>query len=98
METFEELWKYSIANNRICPNPDKWNDLFQMLKNKKQKNSGGWEPSLPLILAAWYDTPALSKQLRFQEHIKWAFDNQQSDEVINFIKSLKEEEWFHLGD
>ena len=50
---FEKLIEYCNENDRICPIPIYWNELWKMLKNKKRK-----EPSLPLILAAWYE-PAI---------------------------------------
>lgn len=98
METFQTVWEYCIANNRLCPNPQKWNDLFGRLKNKKQKPSGGWEPSAPLILAAWYDTMPIEKQIRFKEHIQWAFDNGQIEEIGDYLKSLSESDWIHFGE
>ena len=97
-ETFDALWGYCIANNRLCPMPQKWNELYGMLKNKKQKPSGGWEPSLPLILAAWHDTMPIEKQLRFQEHIQWAVDNGQAGEIGRYLHSLSEDEWCHFGE
>jgi hypothetical protein len=39
-----------MLNNMVIPKD--WQKLYDMLKNKKQKLSGGWTPSLPLILAA----------------------------------------------
>lgn len=63
-----------------------------MLKNKKRK-----EPSPPLILAAWYE-PAIFKILRFKEHLEWANKQGQLEEISNYLKSLKEENWYHLGD
>ena len=66
MENFESLWKYCQKNNRAIPKD--WNRLYNKLKNKRQKSSGGWEPSLPLILAAWHETMPIEKQLRFREH------------------------------
>jgi hypothetical protein len=30
---------------------------------------------LPLILAAWLDTPVLAKMKRLREHIEWARDH-----------------------
>jgi hypothetical protein len=35
-ETFETLWEYCTANNRLCPNPQKWNDLYKMLKTQSE--------------------------------------------------------------
>lgn len=96
METFDTLWKYCTENNRIIPKD--WNKLFNMLINKKQKPSGGWEPFLPLILAAWDVTMPIEKQLRFKEHIQWAYDNNQIDEIGIYLRNLKEDEWIHFGE
>jgi hypothetical protein len=56
------------------------------------------EPSLPLILAAWWVTPALTKELRFREHIEWAAFHGVLDNIYKFICGLSEEEWFRFGD
>lgn len=98
METFDSLWEYCTSNNRLCPSPDRWNNLFKLLKNTKQLPSGGWGPSLPLILGAWHHTMPIDKQLRFKEHIEWALNNNQLDEIGIYLRSLKEEEWIHFGE
>ena len=98
MESFESLWTYCTENKRLCPSPKNWNDLYAMLKDTKQKPSGGWEPPLPLILAAWYETIPLAKQLRFREHVQWASDQQQLDEIGTYLRSLSEDKWFHYGE
>lgn len=85
-------------NNRVCPQPIKWNELFNLLKNKQHKPSGGYEPGAPLILAAWYEAEPLFKMARFKEHIEWAANQGQLEQIEVFIKSLKEEDWFHLGE
>lgn len=61
MTALKFILEYCQQNNRVCPMPQKWNELYNLLKIKKQNPSGGWEPPLPLILAAWYDTSALLK-------------------------------------
>ena len=96
METFETLWQYCTQNNRVIPRD--WNKLYSMLKNKQQKSSGGWEPPLPLILAAWNFTIPIEKQLRFREHIQWAAKNGQIEEIGNYLRTLTEEEWYHFGE
>lgn len=88
-----KLKEYSRLNNRICPMPQRWNELFNLLRNKKPK-----EPSLPLILAAWWETSALDKQIRFFQHLEWAEKNEQIDEISTFILGLPESDWFHIGD
>jgi hypothetical protein len=64
--TFDSLWAYCTANNRLVPMPTQWSELYGMLRNTRQKPSGGWEPPLPLILAAWHHSMPIEKQLRFK--------------------------------
>lgn len=97
-ETFETLWEYCIANNRLCPNPQKWKELYGMLKNTKQNSDGGWTPALPLILFAWDTTMPIEKQLRFKEHIQWVADNNEIGEVGKYLRSLSEADWTHFGE
>ena len=93
----ETLLEYVKSNNRICPEPIAWNRLYELLKNTKRKG-GGWEPALPLILAAWWETTGLQKMLRLIDHIEWAESNGQLEEISKYLFGLKEEEWYHLGE
>lgn len=77
--------------------PSHWKALWEMLPNRKRVG-GGWEPALPLILAAWHDTPVLLKMVRLKEHIDWAEKHGVLDEVDKFLRSLSESEWAHVGD
>lgn len=97
METAESLILFCKENGRICPQPQLWNKLWDMLP-AKQRVGLGWEPALPLILAAWWETPALSKQLRLVEHIKWAETKGCLEQIGTFLRNLPEKDWFHLGD
>lgn len=96
METFESLWEYCQQSNRAIPKD--WNKFYEMLKNKSQKPSGGWEPALPLILAACDVTIPIEKHLRFREHIEWAEKQNQIDEIGKYLRSLFEDQWFHFGE
>ena len=97
-ETFDSLWAYCTENNRMVPMPQEWTTLHGMLANRRQKTSGGWEPPLPLILAALDCTMPIEKQLRFQEHVRWATDHNQLGEVGAFLRALPEEKWVHFGE
>jgi hypothetical protein len=94
MPTFEEVLKEATQDGRVCPQPSQWSEFWQMLPDKK-RNGAGWEPPLPLILAAWHDTPHLIKAIRFREHIKWAADHDALDAAYAFISKLNPEDWFY---
>jgi len=50
-ESAESLIAYCRENSRVCPVPQRWNALWELLPDRKRVG-GGWEPALPLILAA----------------------------------------------
>lgn len=59
----DDLVRYCCENGRVCPMPDQWAALWEMLPNRTRAGNGR-QPALPLILGAWHDTPALLKMLR----------------------------------
>ena len=67
----EELLAFSQAERRVCPQPQRWNELWELLPERKRAGAG-WEPSLPLILGAWWYTSDAEKRERFLSHIRWA--------------------------
>ena len=97
VDTAESLISYCRENSRVCPMPMQWDALWNLLPNRKRVGSG-WEPALPLILAAWHDTPALSKILRLEEHIRWADEQKALDEISTFLRNLPEDQWIHLDE
>jgi len=96
LETFDSLWEYCSSLNRAVPKD--WQKLYEMLANKRQNLSGGWEPPLPLILEAWHYTMPIEKHLRFKEHVQWACDNGQLDQISRYLRSLSEQERYHFGE
>jgi hypothetical protein len=68
-----------------------------MLPNR-QRNGAGWEPALPLILAAWGLTTNAAKRERFVEHLEHAQRHGVLDEVVNYLSSIKDEQWHSEGD
>jgi hypothetical protein len=57
-----------------------------------------WVPTLPLILAAWWDTDLQAKSARSQEHIEWAHKHDVLDRFLKFLLGLPESAWFHIWD
>jgi hypothetical protein len=94
IEAVEALVK---SNDRVCPLPEKWNALWQLLPNRKRKGNS-WEPSPPLILAAWHHSSNLEKMLRLKDHLKWAEKHNALEEIEEYLQTLTEEDWHHLHD
>ena len=96
-DTVENLVAYCRVNDRVCPLPPLWNDLWEMLPNRARVGAG-WQPPPPLILAAWHDTPAMLKMLRLTEHIEWAAKHRALESADKFLRELREEDWLHIGE
>ena len=64
----------------------------RMLPDKKRAGAG-WQPPLPLIIAAWWHTTGMEKMLRLEEHIEYAAENGALDAVDIFLRELSPEEW-----
>ncbi len=95
--TVVEVMVEARRNNRVCPQPARWQQLFDMLPEKK-RSGAGWEPALPLLGAAWKDTPSIPKRMVFREHIEWAASHGFLQQVFTFMKELPESDWHHMGD
>ena len=93
--SLSNLIDFCKSNNRIVPRD--WYKLYKMLPNQKRKG-GGWDPSLPLILAAWDCTTEEQKQERFFYHLKYAETHGVLDRVSRFLINLSETEWYHSGE
>ena len=48
----------------------------------------GWEPPLPLILAAWWDTSDTAKRGRFELHLRYAAEHGALDNVEQYLLHL----------
>jgi hypothetical protein len=40
----------------------------------------------------------IEKQLRFKEHLQWAAQQGQLDEIGVYLRSLTEQDWCHFGE
>ena len=96
-DPLESLITYCTEADRVCPRSDRWNELWEMLPDRHRKGAG-WEPSLPLILSAWWYSSNLDKHLRLREHVEWAASHGCLPEIDAFLRRLPENEWHHLGD
>lgn len=92
--TLETLKEYCKDNNRICPVPKSWNQMWKKLLMRK----GVGTPPAPLILAAWWEAPGILKQLRLMEQLEWADRNGMLPIISRYLHTLTEDQWHHLGD
>lgn len=97
MVNMEIVLSEATKNNRVCPQPKQWHKIYRLFEGISKKRNLS-EPSLPLILAAWWDTPSIMKMIRFREHIKWANDNGCIQQVYDLLTSFSEDEWYHVGE
>lgn len=96
-DTRAELIEFCRQNNRVCPQPMRWNDLYHLLPETHCVGNR-WEPALPLILGAWHYASNSEKMLRLEEHINWAANRGAIQKVADFLRGLEEADWHHLGD
>ena len=92
MKSPEDIIAAATAKGRVCPQPTLWNDLWQMLPDRRRVGAG-WEPSLPLILAAWHVTSDAEKRERFLLHLQWADSHGAMEAVTGFLESLTPDQW-----
>lgn len=92
MTSFETLIAEASKDGRICPQPMVWDRLWQMLPDRRRVGVG-WEPPLPLILAAWWKTSDREKRDRFHFHLRWAKEHGAVDEIANLLLNMSSEDW-----
>lgn len=95
--TIDEIVAICGINQRVCPLLQRWNELWEMLPNRKRVGLG-YGPSLPLILAAWHHTSDPDKAERLKSHLVWAAQHEALPKVKAFLRSLPEDQWHHEGE
>ena len=93
----QSLLGFVQQERRVCPMPQRWNELWQMLPDSRRVGTG-WEPPLPLILGGWWESSNQSKRERLAEHLRWADIHGILKKTDLFLRTLPENEWLHEGD
>ena len=89
-----DLILYCSSNKRVCPIPQKWNELWRQLTKDKDKS----ELAVPLILAAWNEASDEEKAERLKEHLLYSEKVGMLDKTEAFLYRLNETHWYHSGD
>lgn len=92
MTTLDETLTLATAGGRVCPMPDAWNQLYQMLPNTRRQGAG-WEPPLPLILSAWHHSSDWQKAERLREHLAWAASHGALPRIHAYLTALPDNAW-----
>ena len=96
-----ELIRYVQSDERVCPIPKRWDDLYCII-NPPVTDVGGarlnWIPAPPLILGGWWHTSSAEKRQRLAEHIDYAANHGLLEDVDRFRRSLPETEWAHTWE
>lgn len=87
-ETADALIARLQARGKRGPLAPPWNELRKMLPNRR-RNGNAWEPSLPLIVAVWQETPDEQKFDRLAFHLKSAEEHGSLGPVAEFLGSLQ---------
>jgi hypothetical protein len=91
--TLQDAMVEARRNNRVCPKPERWKQLYEMLPQRTAT-----QPTPPLLGVSWNATPSLSKRMCLREHLAWAEAKGALPELVAFLKDLPEEDWHHMGD
>jgi len=93
MQTVEEILATLAAEDRVCPEGGRWNELWLMLLKLYEEGLGGeFEPPRPLVLAACGESNS-AKHQRLEDHLRYAKEIGVLDEVESFLMSLTDDEW-----
>jgi hypothetical protein len=82
-------------SNRVCPQPQAWQKLYEMLPGKRQ-DGRNWEPMPPLTGSAWAATASIAKRVCLRDHIEWAARQGCLDAIYAYLKDLPESDWYYM--
>ena len=88
----EKLLARIEAGRIICPNPQLWGKFFKILKRRLPNDV---EIPNPLILGGWAGSNDFDKNQRFRDHLGIERDNDILDDVMEYLGTLSEEDWYH---
>lgn len=91
--TVDGLMVQARWNNRVCPRPALWTELYQWLDGP---TFADLPPPPPDWM--WSKLTAIQKRLCFREYLEWADRHAQLPQIALFMETLTEEDWLHMGE
>lgn len=95
--TVEAVMLISRRNGRVCPRPDAWLQLYELLPAKRARGPV-WQPTPPVAAPAWQACSEVSKRLVLREHVEWAARRGALPALHAFLVALPETSWHHMGE
>jgi len=89
--TLYEVMGIARKDNRVCPQPSRWLEMYRILQDKAGLHA---LPSQPLVGSAWAATPPMAKRMAFHEQLEWADKNHCLTPVHEFLKTLRDSDWY----
>ena len=90
----EALMVEARRNNRVCPLPLPWSELYGLLEGSRYVDL----PPPPVEQGIWRQLSDLQKRLRFREYVEWAERHRRLAEMQRFMHGLAEADWLHMGE
>jgi len=92
VESLQQILQQTGKDGCICPRPNHWNALWELLPDRHRVGAG-WQPPLPLILAAWSHTTDTEKRERFELHLQWAEAHGALAKIYAYLNTLEPGDW-----
>jgi len=92
MSSIEATLAIATADKRVCPMPQAWQRLYDLLPATRQVGNG-WLPPLPLIVAGWNFSTDHFKRARLREHVQWDSEHGALPAVHDFLLALPADKW-----
>jgi hypothetical protein len=79
-------------HNRVCPIATEWQRLHALLA------SVAADAPPPMTGAELRRSPPLVRRIRMRDQVEWAAQHGLLRELFDFIESLPEDHWLHMGE
>lgn len=92
----DEVLQEARRGNRVCPQPESWHALFEILQRHaavKQLKL----PASPLTGKSWKATPSLAKRMCLREQVEWAAAHGCLTPLYDGLKSIPDTDWHYMG-
>lgn len=69
VQALEALLRECRRDNRVCPMPQAWQALYELLPGKRTAGQW-WDPPPPITGPAWHATGAIAKRVALRTHLE----------------------------